>query len=95
MKATLITHFRDVAPNSDLLEMVVWRVPQPVPPCEHDFKYSLVYVANGTRVIGYDNERGKGDHVHFAGEESAYAFISVDQLVEDFIAEVERWKREH
>lgn len=95
MKATLITRFRDVAPNGDILEMIVWRVPQTVPPCVHDFKYRLVYIVNGTRVIGYDNERGKGDHVHFSDEETAYAFISVDQLIEDFIVEVERWKREH
>lgn len=50
------------AEAGDLMEMVVWRVPKPVPPCGHCFKYRLVYVVNGTRVIGYDNERGKGDH---------------------------------
>ena len=42
MKATLITSFKDVAPNGDLMEMVVWRVPKPVPPCGHCFKYRLV-----------------------------------------------------
>ncbi|MBU2722092.1 hypothetical protein HF568_02355, partial [Acidithiobacillus ferridurans] len=47
MKATLITSFKDVAPNGDLMEMVVWRVPKPVPPCGHSFKYRLVYVVNG------------------------------------------------
>ncbi len=31
MKVTLITRFKDVAPNGDLMEMVVWRVPKPVP----------------------------------------------------------------
>ena len=95
MKATLITSFKDVAPNGDLMELVVWRVPNPVPPCGHCFKYRLVYVVNGTRVIGYDNERGKGDHRHVTGEENEYTFTSVDQLIEDFIAEVEQWKCEH
>ncbi len=95
MKAALITSFKDVAPNGDLMELVVWRVPKPVPPCAHDFKYRLVYVVNGTRIIGYDNERGKGDHRHVAGEEDEYTFTSVDQLIEDFIAEVELWKSEH
>jgi hypothetical protein len=52
-------------------------------------------VVNGTRVIGYDNERGKGDHRHVTGEENEYTFTSVDQLMEDFIAEVEQWKCEH
>ncbi|WP_041651016.1 toxin-antitoxin system TumE family protein [Acidithiobacillus ferrivorans] len=95
MKAILITSFKDVAPNGNLMEMVVWRVPKPVPPCGHCFKYRLVYVVNGTRVIGYDNERGKGDHRHVTGEENEYTFTSVDQLIEDFIAEVEQWKCEH
>lgn len=32
---------------------------------------------------------------HVAGEEDEYTFTSVDQLIEDFIAEVEQWKSEH
>jgi len=45
-----------------LVEMVVWRVPQPVPPSGHPFKYRLVFARGGQRVVGDDNERGKGDH---------------------------------
>jgi len=37
-------------------------VPTPVPPTTHGFKYRLVYIVNGVRVVGFDNERGKGDH---------------------------------
>jgi hypothetical protein len=33
-------------------------------------------------------ERGKGDHCHLDGKEVAYTFVSVDQLVEDFIKAV-------
>ncbi len=40
--------------------MVVWRLPEPALPCAHPFKYRLVYVVEGERVIGFDNERGKG-----------------------------------
>jgi len=36
-------------------------VPEPVPPTEHGYKYSAVYVVNGVRVVGFDNERGKGE----------------------------------
>ena len=43
---------------------------------------------NGQRIVGFDNERGKGDHCHLNGHELPYAFTSVDQLVEDFIAAV-------
>lgn len=89
MKAKLITRFKDVTPQGDVIEWVVWRVPQPVPPGEHGFKYRAAYVVDGDRVVGFDNERGKGDHCHIRGTERPYRFTSVGQLVEDFIAAVE------
>ena len=89
MKAVLITGFKDVTPEGGVIELVVWRVPQPVPPSTHDFKYRATYAVNGVRVVGFDNERGKGDHCHVGGHERTYAFVSVQQLVEDFIAAVD------
>ena len=89
MKATLITRFNDITPEGDGIEFVVWRVPEPVPPSEHGFKYRAVYVVGGVRVVGFDNERGKGDHCHLRGRERPYRFTSVERLVEDFIAAVE------
>ncbi|MDO9385788.1 MAG: DUF6516 family protein [Thiobacillus sp.] len=59
-------------------------------PCGHTFKYRLVYALDGKRLVGFDNECGKGDHKHLDGKESAYRFVSVDRLLDDFIAEVER-----
>jgi hypothetical protein len=95
MKAKLITRFRDVADDDSLIEMVVWHVPVAVPPSGHCYKYRLVYVVAGQRVIGFDNERGKGDHHHVGSAELPYVFQGVDRLIDDFIEEVERWKREH
>ncbi|WP_374246226.1 DUF6516 family protein [Zoogloea sp.] len=46
-------------------------------------------------MVGFDNERGKGDHKHVGDEERPYAFAGVDRLIDDFIQEVERWKSEH
>ena len=43
--------------------------PTPVPPTEHSFKYRAVYALNGERIVGFDNERGKGDHCHLDGQE--------------------------
>ena len=40
------------------------------------------------RVVGFDNERGKGDRCHIDGLEVAYNFKDVDPLIEDFIAAV-------
>ena len=54
----------------------------------HDLKYSLFYGGPAIRDIGYDNERGKGDHRHFEGVETAYAFSTVEQLMADFWADV-------
>jgi hypothetical protein len=88
MQAQLITRFTDVTPEGAILEVVVWKVPAPVPPTEHGYKYSAVYVLDGVRVVGFDNERGKGDHCHLDGVEMPYTFVSVAQLIEDFIAAV-------
>lgn len=85
----MITRFKDIADDGGVIELVVWRVPQPVPPTSHGYKYRAVYSVNGVRVVGFDNERGEGDHCHLHGVERAYRFITVDALMEDFIAAVE------
>jgi hypothetical protein len=41
----------------------------------------------------YDNERGKGDHRNFGNEELDYPFTSIEQLLEDFRSDVERWEQ--
>ncbi len=90
MKAELLKQHHQRLPNGGLVEMKIWKLPCPVPPCDHIFKYRLVYILNGERLVGFDNERGKGDHRHLDGKESVYRFVSIDQLLDDFIAEVER-----
>ncbi|AUB79604.1 toxin-antitoxin system TumE family protein [Candidatus Thiodictyon syntrophicum] len=95
MKAELITRFRNVSDAGNGIEMVVWRVPAPVPPSGHGYKYRLVYVVNGERAVGFDNERGKGDHMHLGHQEAPYVFVDVDRLIDDFIREVEKWKSGH
>ena len=46
-------------------------------------------MVDGVRIVGFDNERGKGDPCHIDGNESVYAFTSVAPLLEDLIAAVE------
>jgi len=89
-KATLIDHIKRRLPDDSIIERVVWHVPTPVPPTTHGFKYRLAYIRDEARVVGFDNERGKGDHMHLDGQERPYRFTSIAQLIEDFIAEVER-----
>ena len=69
--------------------MVVWRVPEPVPPSERSFKYRLVFVHDGKRVVGYDNERGKGDHKYLGQRELLYKFVDIETLMADFLRDVE------
>lgn len=89
MAAQLITSIKNINPDGSILEVVIWKVPKPVPPTEHGYKYRAVYVVDGVRIVGFDNERGKGDHCHLDGKELPYAFTGVEQLLEDFIAAVE------
>ena len=69
--------------------MGIWEVPEPLPPSEHRFKYRLVYVVDGKRLVGYDNERGKGDHRHLRNAEKRYVFVDVPTLLRDFLKDVE------
>ena len=88
MKAREIFRVKQVF-GSGIVEIVIWQVPEPVPPSEHPYKYRLVYVVDGQRVLGYDNERGKGDHKHVGNSEMPYNFISPQQLMADFMADLE------
>ncbi len=76
------------------VEIKIWKVPisGDIP---HGYKYSLVYIVGGKRVIGYDNAEGKGDHKHIWVRESEYAFKSIRCLMRDFQADVELYKEKH
>lgn len=88
MEATLLFRSKDVFPDGAIVEIVIWSVPTPVAGSSHSYKYRLFYGLNGTRIVGYDNERGKGDHCHLDGKELAYEFTSPQALLSDFRAEV-------
>ena len=95
MKATELARTRIVYSETAFAEMVLWRVPAPVAGSTHGFKYRLAYVVDGVCVLRYDNEVGKGDHRHFGGKESTYAFKSPDELMADFQRDITRWNREN
>jgi hypothetical protein len=93
MKAIKITEHKSVSADGSVTQFVIWKVPTPVPPTEHGFKYRMVYIRDGERVVGFDNERGKGDHMHLDGEELPYTFTTISQLMEDFISEIEKRRK--
>lgn len=87
-KAELLFRERREMANGTILQAVIWFVPSPVPPSGHSLKYSLVYIVDGVRVVGYDNERGKGDHRHYGAREEPYRFTTPEQLMQDFLNDV-------
>jgi hypothetical protein len=87
-KAILIVHERRIDASGGIMEIKVWRVPNPVRPSVHEYKYSLFYRRPGLRLVAFDNEQGKGDHMHVGGIERPYSFTTLDQLLIDFFAEV-------
>jgi hypothetical protein len=89
MKATRIFYGKAVLPDGDVDEMVIWRLPRATIVRPHGLKYSLFYGRDGQRIVGYNNERGKGDHKHLRDLETRYGFLTVEKLVDDFLADVE------
>ena len=89
-KAALAFHDKQVLADGAILEMKIWLVPKPVMGSKHGLKYSLFYGYPGQRLVGYDNEPGKGDHRHLKDEGAPYQFTTVEKLVEDFLTDVRR-----
>jgi hypothetical protein len=91
VEATLIYRQRYVYADGALREMVLWQLPQKTVERRQGIKYRLYYgLADGTCLVRYDNESGKGDHRHYRKEESSYRFVSVEAMVADFLSDIER-----
>ena len=89
-KATLLFEDRMEYPDGAILEMRIWKLPEHTEERPYGLKYSLFYGFSGLRIIGYDNERGKGGHRHYREHEEPYVFSTVERLVADFLNDVER-----
>ena len=95
MRAVLIYRMDQEFDDGSRAVGVIWRVPSPVDPSMHEFKYRLVYLVGGRRVVGFDNERGKGDHRHVGSVETAYPFSTPEALLKDFWRDVAQWRQDH
>ena len=93
MKAEPLILRKRVYPNGDIVEIKAWRVKE-TPDKPHGFKYSLVYIREGIRIIGYDNSERKGDHRHYKDNAYHYEFKGIDKLMEDFFNDVRRFRHE-
>jgi len=88
MKATLLFHEKRILQNETtgelaIAELKVWRIPK----SEHypaGRKFSLFLVAGGKVLVGMDNHKPKGPHLHLGSEEVPYSYSTDDQLLVDF-----------
>ena len=94
MKATRIFYDKAVLPDGFIVEMVIWQLPTSSAERPHGLKYRLYFGRNGQRMVGYDNERGKGDHKHILDVEKSYKFTTAEKLVADFLYDIERFQNE-
>lgn len=88
MPAKLILKDRIVYEGGYIQEMVIWELEQPVVGSKHLYKYRLFFGVPDHRIVGYDNERPKGDHRHYGSREEPYNFTTIQKLLEDFMADV-------
>jgi len=92
MDAVQVARAKEVRDDGSIVEIIIWELPEPLPPSTHRYKYRLFFGESGITRVRYDNERGKGDHRHVGDREYQYKFNSVEQLLADFQFDVERWE---
>lgn len=63
-------------------------------PDEIKYTLALINLRTGKRVLGLDNYGGHGHHMHIDNEVRPYVFKDKRQLLRDFWASVEEYKRE-
>lgn len=90
MKAELLYRYREDYSDGAIMEVVIWRVPEPIQGSGHSYKYRLFYGHPGQRLVGYDNERGKGDHRHIGEREVPYPFTTPEKLIDDFLGDIDK-----
>jgi hypothetical protein len=92
MPTQRMIHTKEVRDDGSIVDIVIWLLDAPVPPCGHLYKYRLYFGARESSYVRYDNERGKGDHRHVGNSEAPYPFVSIPQLLADFRRDVETWR---
>ena len=94
MKAKLVYREKFIYDDGAIREMALWQIPKKSAGKPYRIKYRLYYgLPDGTCIIRYDNERGKGDHRHFKDKETPYKFMNVENLVADFLTDVATARR--
>jgi hypothetical protein len=86
--AKSILQTKVVLHNGVIVEMKIWEVPKderyPL-----GYKYSLYATHDGQVLVGYDNHHPKDHHRHIGNQEFPYHFIAIENLKNDFKADLE------
>jgi hypothetical protein len=92
MSARLIARAKEIRDDGSIVEIVVWSLDSPLPPCQHCYKYRLFFGIAGDCRVRYDNERGKGDHRHVGASEEECLITTLETLLADFERDVMNWR---
>jgi hypothetical protein len=88
--AILIEDRKLLLDSGAIVQIKIWQLPEATKERPHRLKYSLFYGRPGERVVGYDNEAGKGDHRHYREREEPYRFTTYQNLLADFWQDVRK-----
>ena len=89
MKAKPLLRKKLTDEDGDLMELVVWQVPQDSRHPE-GVRYRMAFILRGHEkpAVLYDNHHPKGHHRHIGGLEEPYEFSGVRELILDFEKDV-------
>jgi hypothetical protein len=94
MAARLRYQEKYIYSDGAIRKMDLWQLPRKTSDRPHGLKYRLYYgLGDGTCLVRFNNESGKGDHKHVGGQEESYRYIDVETFVADFLAEIEKARR--
>jgi hypothetical protein len=81
-RATLVIDREITLEDGSIVQAVVWELPIPLKGSPHRYKYRLYYGNQGECLVRFDNEQGKGDHIHIRGvDEAPYVFQDIPTLL--------------
>ena len=88
MKAELLFHEKRILHNKStdqiaVAEQRIWKIPKSKP-YPSGVKYSLFLVVEGEVLVGMDNHKPKGPHLHLGSREVPYVYIDEENLLKDF-----------
>jgi hypothetical protein len=89
MRASLLLHQKSLAVNRKtgqpaIVEMKIWRIPESKN-YPQGRKYSLFLVVGGQVIVGFDNHKPKGPHIHLGDQELPYLYRGDESLIDDFL----------